>query len=302
MHAAPLHCAPMTPRLMLELLLLGAIWGGSFIFVRVLAPNIGALVTAEWRLLLGGLGLGAWFVLTRFDAQWRLYWKRYLALGLLNTAAPFSLFGFAALTLPGSYSAILNSMSPLWGAVFAVLILGDKLTARKLAGLMLGVAGVMFITGAGPVLLNRATLLAIAACIAATVCYGLASIYIKVHLQQAKPAAMAGGSQLLAGLLCAPALLSGPSTAAYSPGVLLSIAFIGLVCGSVAYLLYYRLITLAGPVQGLSVTLLIPLFGMLWGALFLNEVVTAGMLGGCVLVLGGLGLLFSAPPPAAPGR
>ena len=116
--------------------------------MRVLAPNIGALVTAELRLLLGGLGLGAWFVVTRFDAEWRLYWKRYLALGLLNTAAPFTLFSFAALTLPGSYTAILNSLAPLWSAVFAALILGERLTPRKLAGLALGVAGVALITRA----------------------------------------------------------------------------------------------------------------------------------------------------------
>ena len=289
----------MTPRLYAELLLLGAIWGGAFVFMRVLAPNIGALVTAEMRLLLGGLGLAVWFVLTRFDAEWRLYWKRYLVLGLLNTAAPFSLFAYAALTLPGSYSAILNSLSPLWAAVFAAIFLGDALTGRKLAGLALGAVGVALITRAGPVPINPATLLAIAACLAATVCYGLAVIYIKLKLQQAKPAAIAGGSQLLAGLLCAPALFTGPSTAVYSTQVLINIAAAGLVCGSFAYWLYYRLVTLAGPVKALSVAFLIPPFGMLWGTLFLREVITAGMLGGCLLVLAGLALLFTASNQAA---
>ena len=285
----------MTPRLYLELVLLGAIWGGSFILTRVLAPNIGALVTAELRLLLGGVGLGIWFLITRFDAEWRIYWKRYLIVGLANTAVPFSLFGYAALTLPGSYSAILNSLSPLWGAVFAALLLGDALTPRKIGGLLLGVIGVAFITRAGPVPLDQATVLAIAACIGATVCYGLAGIYIKLNLQQAKPAAIAGGSQLLAGALCAPALFSGPPHAVYSGGVLACIAAIGLICGSLAYLMYYRLVTLAGPVKALSVTLLIPMFGMLWGGLFLAETITAGMLAGCALVLGGLALIFHTP-------
>ena len=285
----------MTPRLYFELVLLSAIWGGSFILTRVLAPNIGALVTAELRLLLGGAGLGTWFLITRFDAEWKLYWKRYLALGLLNTAAPFSLFSYAALTLPGSYLAILNSLSPLWGAVFAAVFLGDALTPRKTGGLLLAVLGVAFITRAGPVPINQATLLAIAACIAATVCYGLAGVFIKVKLQQAKPAAIAGGSQLLAGALLAPALFSGPPSAVYSGDVLVCVAVIGLACGSLAYLMYYRLVTLAGPVKALSVTLLIPVFGMVWGGLFLSETITAGMLGGCALVLGGLTLLFYLP-------
>ncbi len=285
----------MPPRLIFELVLLSAIWGGSFIFMRVLAPNIGALVTAELRLLLGGLGLGAWFVVTHFDAEWKTYWQRYLVLGLLNTAAPFSLFSFAALTLPGSYTAILNSLAPLWSAVLAALILGDKLTPRKLAGLALGIGGVAFITQAGPVPVNAATLTAIGACVVATVCYGLAGIYIKLKLQSAKPAAIAGGSQLLAAVVCAPALFTGPPTAMYSTGVVISIAIVGLVCGSFAYLLYYRLVTLAGPVKALSVAFLIPVFGMLWGGLFLAETITTGMLAGCALVLGGLTLLFSTP-------
>jgi drug/metabolite transporter (DMT)-like permease len=117
-------------------------------------------------------------------------------------------------------------------------------------------------------------------------------VYVKVKLQQAKPAAIAGGSQLLAGALCAPALLTSPPAAVFSTTVVLCIAAIGLVCGSLAYLMYYRLVTLAGPVKALSVTLLIPIFGMLWGGLFLAEVITPGMLAGCALVLLGLGLLF----------
>ncbi len=292
----------MTTRLYLELLLLGAIWGGSFVFVRALAPNIGALVTTELRLLLGGLGLCAWFAFARFDADWRRYWKHYLGLGLLNTATPFALFGFAALTLPGSYSAIINSMSPLWGAVFAALFLGEALTARKCAGLALGVVGVAFITRAGPVPLNPSTLLAIGACIAATICYGLAGPYIRHNLRDAKPMGIAGGSQMLPALLFLPALFTSPVQASYTPLVLFNIAFIGLVCGSFAFLLYFRLVALAGPVKALTVTFLIPIFGMLWGHLFLGETITPSMVGGCVIVLCGLALLSTSAPRKAAAK
>jgi drug/metabolite transporter (DMT)-like permease len=274
----------MTPRLYLDLLLLSAIWGGAFIYTRVLSPNIGVFVTSESRLLLGGLGLGAWFLMTRFNAQWKLYWKRYLAVGLLNTAIPFTLFSYAALALPGSYLAIFNSLSPLWAAVFAAMFTGEPLTSRKIAGFALGVAGVALITRGGPVPVNTQTLIAVGACLAATICYGLGGIFIKINLQQAKPAGIAGGSQLIAGLLCSPALFSGPPTAVYSAMVWLHIAVAGLVCGSVAYLLYYRLVTLAGPVKALSVTM------------FLNEAITPGMLAGCVTVLAGLALVFRSPP------
>ena len=100
---------------------------------------------------------------------------------------------------------------------------------------------------------------------------------------------------MLAGALCAPALFTGPPSAIYTGSVLVWIGVIGLACGSIAYLMYYRLVTLAGPVKALSVTLLIPVFGMLWGGLFLAETITAGMLTGCAIVLSGLTLLFHTP-------
>ena len=290
----------MTPRLYLELLLLSAIWGSSFIFMRVLAPNIGALMTAEVRMLLGGAGLMLWFIISGFDAQWKRFWRRYLLIGLMNTAIPFSLFAYAALTIPGSYSAILNSLAPLWGALFSAWFLKDALTWRKVAGLALGMIGVALIARAGPVELNRQTLLAMGACIAATVCYGACSVYIKLKLHDAKPAAIAGGSQMLAALVFLPVLWSGPATANYTPSVLINITVLSLVCGSFAYLLYYRLATLAGPIGALSVTFLIPLFGILWAHLFLGEAITPGIVAGCALVLAGLALLFARPVPTAP--
>ena len=289
----------MTPGLYLQLLLLGAIWGTSFLFMRVLSPNIGAWFTAEVRILLGGLGLVAWFAATGFDAQWRRFWKPYLVTGLINTALPFALFSYAALTIPASYSAILNSVAPLWGALFAAIWLNDPFTLRKFAGLLASSSGVALIARIGPVPMTAEVLMAIGAAIAATALYGIASVYIKLSLAQAKPAAVAGCSQLLAGLLFVPVLFTVPPSASFSTGVVVNIAFIGLVCGSVAYLLYYRILSQAGPMHALSVTYLVPLFGMTWGALFLDETITPGMLGGCLMVLGGLALLSSTPRKAA---
>ncbi len=287
----------MTPLLYVQLVLLGAIWGTSFLFMRILAPNIGALVTAEARVLLGGLGLAVWFAATGFDAQWRRFWKPYLVTGLINTALPFSLFAYAALTIPASYSAILNSVAPLWGALFAAIWLDDRFTWRKFAGLLLGSAGVALIARVGPVPMSMDVLIAIGAAIVGTAFYGVASVYIKLHLASAKPAAVAGGSQLLAGLLFVPILFTGPADASFTASVFIYIAIAGLVCGSVAYLLYYRILALAGPMHALSVTYLVPLFGMAWGALFLDEAITPGMLAGCVLVMAGLTLLAGATQP-----
>jgi len=109
----------MRPSDITRLLSLAAIWGGSFIFMRVLAPVLGPVVTADLRVLIAGIALIIYFRVIRFDAEWRIYWKKYLFIGAFNSALPFFLFSFAALHIPASYSVILNSTSPLFSAVFA---------------------------------------------------------------------------------------------------------------------------------------------------------------------------------------
>ena len=270
-----------------RLTLLGAIWGSSFLFVRIVAPALGPLLTADLRILVAGLALVAWFRLTGFDPQWRLWLREYVIVGMLTSGMPFLLFAYAALSLSAGQMAVLNATSPMWGAVMAAALLGERLTARRVAGLALGVAGVAFIARPGG---EALPLLPVAACLGAAWFYGFTGAYLKRWARAVPAKGMAVGTQMSAGLLMLPLAALWPPAAPPTPLVLACVLALGLVCGALAYLLYFRLIHDVGPAGALTVTYLVPLFGMLWGALFLGEALTLAMLGGAALVI--LGTVF----------
>jgi drug/metabolite transporter (DMT)-like permease len=282
----------MQPQDLARLVLLGAIWGSSFLFMRVLAPVLGPVLTADLRVSIAGLALIGYFRLARFDAQWRRFWKQYLIIGAINSALPFVLFSFAALHIPASQSAILNSSSPLFGALFGAAWLGERLTFVRLLGMVLGAVGVAMVADFDLVHSDPMSGWAMGACLLAASCYALAGTYMKRFAVAAKPMAIAGGSQLAAGILLTPLVSLGPAHGNVTVPVLAHVLGLALLCSAVAYLLYFRLVHDIGPAKALTVTFLVPLFGMLWGALFLGEVITLKMVAGCGLIILGTGLVL----------
>ena len=282
-----------------RLVALAAIWGASFIFIRVLAPVLGPILTAATRVLIGGVVLVLYCRATGFDAGLRRYWRQYLVIGVANSTVPFVLYAFAALHIPASYSVILNSTTPLFTALLAVPFLAERLTMAKIAGLFAGAAGVALVSRAGPVVPDVWFAASVAACLAAAICYAASSIYMKKRAAGAKPLAIAGWSQVFAGLVLVPLVPFAPPSGAITPLVTANVLGLALLCSSIAYVLYYRLIADVGPTRALTVAFLMPAFGMLWGALFLDETITLPMIAGCALIVGGTGaVLRPAPSPA----
>jgi len=197
------------------------------------------------------------------------------------------LYSFAALSLPASVEAVLNALSPCFGAIFAAIWLGEPLSGRKVLGLGLGLAGVGIVSGIGRGSGGNATLVAALACVAATACYGLAGVFIKKKAKYIESRSMAAGSQLLGGLFLLPSLAFFPPSGILQPKVALITLLFALLCSAIAYLIYYRLIADVGPTKALTVTFLIPVFGFLWGGLFFGEAIDPPMLGGSVLILCG---------------
>jgi drug/metabolite transporter (DMT)-like permease len=275
-----------------RLLLLAAIWGGSFVFLRVLAPALGPILTADLRVLIAWAALSLFFRTVGLDIQWRRFWKQYVIIGTLNAAVPFSLFAFAALYIPASYSAILNATSPLFGALFSALWIGEKITAPRVLGLVLGIAGVALVTRAAPGERDSMAAWAMIACLLAAVCYGSVSVYTKKFAAAVKPTAISAGSQLMAGLLLLPFIPFAPAPGPITLLVAVNMILFAVSCSAVAFLLYFRLIADIGPTRALTVTFLMPAFTMVWAAIFLNEGVTASMIFGCALILGGTGLVI----------
>lgn len=281
----------------LRLVILSAIWGSSFIFMRVLAPIIGPVLTAGSRVLIGGSAIVAYAAVTRTPLQLSRFGWAYVVIGIINSAIPFALFGFAALHLPASTMGILNSATPLFAALLAAMWLGEPLTRVKIAGLACGAAGVALVSNAGPINPDAMFGWAIAACLIAAFCYAAAGVYLKKRAADAPANVMAGASQLAAAAVLVPIALVTPVASPWpvfgnlallgSAAVIGNALALGLLCSALAYLLYFRLMRDVGPTRTLTVTFLIPLFGMLWGALFLSETITATMIGGCALIIGG---------------
>ena len=278
------------PASLARLVALAAIWGASFLFVRITSPVIGPVLTADLRMSIGGLSLAVWFAATGFNAGWRRWWPHYVVMGILTSALPFYLFAYGALSLPAGMLAVINATSPAWGALFAAWLLRERLSGRAIAGLILGVCGVAVITRpeAGA---DFAWLPALAATGAAA-CYGLSGSYMRRWAQDAPSRGMALGTQIAGGALLAPFIAFSPPLAAPTPLVIACVLALGVVCSAVAYILYFRLVTDIGPAGALTVTYLIPIFGVTWGALFLGETISLWMVGGGALVLLGTYLVL----------
>ena len=277
-----------------RLVLLAAIWGAAFIFMRVAAPALGAIWTAELRVLIGGAALLAWFRFTGFDPQLRRHARAYLVVGSVNIALPFVLYAYAALHAPASLLAILNATSPMFGLIWAAIFGDERVTLRKVAGLALGAAGVAFIAqpdtqAAGPHFAG-AVVAALGACSA----YGLAGVLIRRVAKGVSSKGMAAGNQLAAALVLLPLLPIAAPVAAPSWIVTANVLALALLASGVAFVLYFRLIADVGATRALTVTFLIPAFGLLWGGIFLGESLPAGALAGAVLIVAGTALVTRA--------
>ena len=270
-----------------RLVALAAIWGASFIFTRVVAPSLGAIWTAELRVLLGGVALLAWFRLAGVDAGLRRHWRYYLAVGTVNSAIPFALYAYAAIHLPASLLSIINATSPMFGILFGALSGTERVTLPKLAGLALGAAGVALIAQPGGLGGGAAFYVPVAAALGACAGYGLTGVLVRRWGQGVPSRGVAAGQQIAAALVLAPLLLAAPLPAPPSALVVGNVLAVALLASAVAFLIYFRLIADVGATRALTVTFLIPPFGVLWGSLFLGEALPAGMLAGGVLIVAG---------------
>jgi len=279
----------------LRLLLLAAIWGGSFLFLRIGAPVLGPAVLIEYRVLFAALFLALVGLVLRKRLDIRANWKHYLMLGFFNSALPFLLFAWGARTLSASVLSVLNATAPMWGALLGAAWGRQAISARTGLGLLLGTAGVALLVGFDDVSTRPGAALAVAAALAAALCYGIASLYAK-SAKSVEPFANAHGTMWAAALFVLPSLPFFPAPATPTPGVWAAVLALGVLCSGIAYLIYFKLIEDVGPTSALTVTFLNPVFGILWGALFLGETVGWHTLAGSGIVLVGTALVTGFVP------
>lgn len=273
-----------------ELVLLAAIWGASFLFMRVAVPEFGPIPLIALRVGIAAAVLASILRSAAMRARFRAKAWPLLVVGVTNSAIPFCLLAYSTLYVDAGFDSILNATTPLWAALIGTLGFGLPIDRRQVAGLFVGLAGVVVLVwdtlGAG----GAGVPAAILAALAAAAFYGFAVNYSKHRLAGEKPFLVACGSQSFAALALLPlAWFSWPEQAVGRTAWACVIA-LGVVCTGGAYLLYFRLIERAGSAYAASVTFLIPVFGLVWGALFLAERVTPMMITGCLIVLLGTGL------------
>ena len=278
------------------LLALAGLWGASYLFMRVSAVEFGALTLA------GARAAGAAALLLPLLAARRnggvtamqRHWRPILLVGVSNGALPFVLFAVAALSINASLSAIFNAATPLYAAIIGLLWFGERIGGKRAAGLALGFAGVAWLAwdSAGFKADSGAPAAgwAVLACVAATVLYAFSAHYSKRYLADVPPMAVAAGSQLAsAALLAVPALALAPARMPSAPAWT-ALFCLSAACTALAYVLFFRLIARVGAARTMAVPFLVPAFGVLWGVLFLDEVLDANVLLGCALIMLGTGL------------
>jgi drug/metabolite transporter (DMT)-like permease len=287
----------MRPRDFAGLALLGALWGGSFLFIRVAVPALGPFLLVELRVSLAAAALLLYALAAGRGPKIRRRWRSFLILGFLNAAVPFSLISAAEIHLTASLAAILNSSTVMFTAMVAAIWMGDVLTARKLVGIVLGIVGVTVLVGWDPIPLNGVVLLSVAAMLVASLSYALGATYVKSSFSGIPPLGMAIGQLGAATALLLPSSVVSFPGEVPSSAVTFSMLGLALLSTAAAYLIYFRLIENVGPTSTVTVTLLVPVFGLVFGVLLLDEPFGPGTLAGLGIILSSVVLITGVSLP-----
>ncbi|WP_409271412.1 DMT family transporter [Neobacillus sp. SCS-31] len=272
---------------------LAALFGSSFLFVRIASPAIGPFLTSQGRVTFAALALLTIALFFKKPVHLRQRWKHYFIIGALNSAIPFTLVSLAAVHLNASILAIINAMTPFFTAIAAWVWMKERLTSSKGLGIMLGLAGVVITVGWSPVEPSLEVFLASLCSLLSTVSYAFGGVYAKKTFKNCSPLSVSFGQLMGATLLLIPITSAGfpGQTINLAPVVLYSVLGVAVFSTAFGYLLYYYLIEHVGPTKTVTVTFLIPPFGMVWGAIVLHEQITSGMFAGLLIILGSLALI-----------
>jgi drug/metabolite transporter (DMT)-like permease len=267
-----------------QLVGLSALWGASFMLIRIASPVLGPNVLAASRIGMATLTLAV-FMRAKRHAWPTGHWRELALIGLLSVALPFLLFAWAALQLPAGYSALLNSTAVVFGIIASVWLKEDSFSMRKLIGCICGFAGVALIVGLGPVEPSVSVFCAALGCIAASACYGVSTPLMKRALGRMEPLQIAAGLHTMSFLMLIPGAAWSWPAAHFTPMALLAVAIMGIVTSGFAYWMHIRILAHVSSVAAMSPTFMIPVFGVTWGHVFLDEQLSTGIFAGGALVL-----------------
>ena len=271
----------------IRLATLAALWGGSFLFMRIAAPELGAAWVAFGRVFIAAILLLSYAKIRGVDLQFRRFYKHYIVVGFFQSALPFFLFATAETKISAGLGSILNATSPLFGLIIGMLIGDEKVRFDRILGVFVGIAGVTILARFDVGVLDMAIVGAIACCLGAACSYGISSNYTRRYVNGAPALGMAAFSQTAAVLWLLPLAVLYPPSGAVSSAAIIAVSLLGVLATGIAYILFFQLVVDVGPVVSLTVTFLVPIMAFMWGALFLREQITLiTIVGGAVVLLG----------------
>lgn len=292
----------MSLRNFLELTLLASIWGASFLFMRIASPEFGPVLLMTLRVGIAAICLLPLLLFYKQMHALKQNWFHLSIVGLISTALPFTLFGYATLYLPAGITSVLNTTTPMFGVIIALFWFKERITLPMTIGLLLGGIGIYLLMFDKLYVGNKHNIiLPMLAIFVATFCYALAANYTKKHLTGVKPLVQATGSLIAATTILLPFSFFYLPDNNISNKAIISILFLGCICTAIAYIFFFRLLVNVGPNKAISVTYLIPIFGIVWGTLFLDEEVTFNMIVGVLIVLLGVALSTGLIKPPSKG-
>jgi drug/metabolite transporter (DMT)-like permease len=251
----------MNIKVIVDFLSLAALWGGSFLLMRVASPEFGPFALSGVRVFIAGLVLFVLLMVKKRGNALVQHWKPIATVGLINSAGPFLFFAYAMAHISSGLGAILNATVPLWGAIVAFVWLKDRIVGLRVLGLFIGFIGVIFL------------------------------VWNKVSFKPGSGlAASATGSQLSAAVILFPLGIFFWPDHAVSLKAWAAVFVLAVFCTALAYILYFRLFAVLGPSKTITVTFLIPVFGMAWGGIVLQEIPTMQMVIACAIIILGTSL------------
>lgn len=275
----------------IELFILAAIWGASFLFMRIAAPEFGPILLMTLRVAIASMCLIPVLIYYRQCHELKGNWHHLFVVGLISTALPFSLFGYATLSLTAGVTSVLNTMTPMFGVLIAFCWFKEKITVTMVLGLVLGVFGIYLLMYEKiQIQQQNQVLLPTLAIVTATFCYAFSANYTKKYLTGVKPLVQAAGSLFCATVILLPFSLFHLPKAPISTQSIVAVTLLGVLCTGIAYILFFRLLSTIGPSKTISVTYLIPIFGIFWGYLWLDEHISLLMMMGVSIVLFGVAM------------
>jgi len=281
----------------LLLVLLAAIWGSSFVFMRASADAFGPIALIAVRISVAALVLIVFFKSKKRRDEFLRNWRILFFIGVVNSALPFSLLAYASLSLTGGTVSILNAMTPVFTAWVSHIWLKDSMNKLQFLGMAISISGLIFLVW-DKVSFTIDSWLPVLAGVGATICYGFASTSTKKHLCNVSVMTSTAGSLLFSALLLL--FLSSfflPDFSLITPTNWLYAIILGVLCTAIAFIIYFKLVKDIGPAKTSTVTFLIPIFAFFWGFILLGEKVTFRMWMATLIILLGMSLVTGIIKP-----